>query len=404
MRSTIVIFIWLSMLLLATSFSGCGTDEVPAAATVPLVVKTNPMRIYMHYMPWFQSKDVSGFWGSHWRMSNRNPDIIDEAGKRQIASHYYPLIGPYDSKDPDVIEYHMLLMKYAGVDGVLIDWYGIHNVYDYRVNLTASNALIDKLDETGLQFAIAYEEYTAENVGNQTSLTAMKAASQDLIYMNENYFSRADYIRVDDKPLLLTFGPRYFRQASQWTELFSAIPTQLNFVPLWHHSSYVGANGNGEFSWVDFDSSLTGLNTFYNKYLNVQIGSAYPRFHDYYAEGGQGDGYGFVDFDNGETWRKTLELASQRNAKYLQLVTWNDFGEGTNIEPTLENEFFCLQKLQEFTGVSYGLSELELVHTYYLKKKQYANNNPALEKVKEMYKALSFLEVDRARTILTTLD
>src|SRR5262245_642410 len=74
------------------------------------VTKPNTMKVYMHYMPWFQSKEVSGYWGSHWRMANKNPDIVDANGKRQIASHYYPLIGPYDSKDPDVIEYHLLLM------------------------------------------------------------------------------------------------------------------------------------------------------------------------------------------------------------------------------------------------------------------------------------------------------
>ena len=52
-------------------------------------------------------------------VNNRNPNIVDATGKRQIASHYYPKIGPYASSDPDVIEYHLLLMKYAGVDGVL---------------------------------------------------------------------------------------------------------------------------------------------------------------------------------------------------------------------------------------------------------------------------------------------
>lgn len=106
------------------------------------VAKTNPMKIYMHYMPWFQSKDFSGFWGYHWKMTNRNPDVIEKDGRRQIASHYYPLIGPYDSKDPDVIAYHLLLMRYSGIDGVLIDWYGSHKVHDFGPNLENSNALI----------------------------------------------------------------------------------------------------------------------------------------------------------------------------------------------------------------------------------------------------------------------
>ena len=85
---------------------------LPAAATgqPPAVTKTNPMKVYMHYMPWFDAPAPGGTnWGLHWKMGTRNPNIVDATGKRQIASHFYPKIGPYESSDPDVIEYHMLL-------------------------------------------------------------------------------------------------------------------------------------------------------------------------------------------------------------------------------------------------------------------------------------------------------
>jgi len=48
-------------------------------------------------------------------MGHFNPDVITNR-KHQIASWYYPLIGPYDSLDPAVLEYHVLLMKLAGID------------------------------------------------------------------------------------------------------------------------------------------------------------------------------------------------------------------------------------------------------------------------------------------------
>jgi hypothetical protein len=164
--------------------TACGSDEPERKSNEPKAVsKTNSTRVYMHYMPWFQSKDVSGYWGSHWTMKNKNPETILDNGQREIASHYYPLIGPYDSKDLDVIQYHLLLMKYAGVDGVLIDWYGSHNVYDYRPNLSGANALIDNIDDVGLQFGIVYEEFTAESVDQQTSKTALQAAQVDVILL-----------------------------------------------------------------------------------------------------------------------------------------------------------------------------------------------------------------------------
>ncbi len=89
-------------------------------------------------MPWFQTPYSLGgtSWGYHWTLnsSSYNPNVIDGLGRRKIASWYYPLIGPYDSLDPAVLEYHVLLMKLAGIDGVIVDWYGSDNYYDYGIN------------------------------------------------------------------------------------------------------------------------------------------------------------------------------------------------------------------------------------------------------------------------------
>lgn len=390
--------------------NGCG-DDVPKKEPVieepNQVVKTNPMKVYMHYMPWFQSKPVSGYWGSHWKMGNKNPDVIVDAetGKRQIASHYYPLIGPYDSKDTDVIEYHLLLMKYSGIDAVLIDWYGSHNINDYRVNLNASNALIDKLDDVGLKFAAVYEEYTAGIVEDQTSKTAMEAAKADMSYLQTNYFTNSQYLKISNTPVLLTFGPRFFKQPSQWTEILGLLSVKPKFLPLWSHGSLVGDNDHGEFGWVDFNTSLTTLSNFYNRapYLEILIGSAYPRFHDFYAEGNWGSSYGYVDYNEGQTLANTLALADTRGVDYLQLVTWNDFGEGTMIEPTLEDGFASLLRIQEFTGVSYGLTELELIHQYYLKRKELKNAAEAQPVLARVFECLTELDVATATELLNQL-
>lgn len=391
------------ILVVACLFFGCERDKVEKSPPAVSVTKSNPMKVYMHYMPWFQAKDVSGYWGTHWRMKTKDPDQVDADGKRDIASHYYPLIGPYDSKDADVIEYHLLLMKYAGIDGILIDWYGSHKVHDYQTNLTGANAVIDKMDDVGLQFAAVYEEYTAEQVEANTAHTAIEAARADMAYLESNYYNKKAYIRIDDKPLLLTFGPRYFKQGSHWDQIFQNRPKPV-FLPLWNHAQFTGTNDNGEFSWVDFDPGLSALISFYNRTsFDVQMGSAYPRFHDFYEEGGTGTSYGYVPFDGGETLRKTLDLAKQRNIRYLQLVTWNDFGEGTVIEPTLEDKFTCLEMIQGFTGVTYGRTELEMIYEYYQKKKKYKDDPEALSDLKEVFELLTALKVDQARAILAQL-
>src|SRR5580700_6388963 len=86
-----------------------------------------------HYMGWYTAKPFSKSWGWHWTMGHYDPDIEKE-GRRPAASHYYPLIGLYDSSDPDVLDCQCLLMKLSGIDGVIIDWYGTDDYLDYAVN------------------------------------------------------------------------------------------------------------------------------------------------------------------------------------------------------------------------------------------------------------------------------
>jgi len=53
------------------------------------------------------------------------------------------------------------------------------------------------------------------------------------------------------------------------------------------------------------------------------------------------------------------------------LVTWNDFGEGTMLEPTEEYGFLNLQLLQEYTGVSYVPEDLQVALNFYKPRKEF---------------------------------
>ena len=230
------------------------------------VEKTNSTQTYVHYMPWYESKDHDGYWGLHWTMSNKNPDIIDANGKREIASHYYPVVGPYSSNDPDLVTYHLLLMKLCGIDGVLIDWYGTYDVNDYAQNLINSEALIDQTSDIGIDFGIVYEDRTTENVVNAgRASTAVEAATKDFIYIKNQYYSSDNYIKVNGENLLLTFTPVHIETPSQWDQILAASGTDPLFLPLYGQSQDLGHNADGEYSWVTTNSDhFSGLQYFIN--------------------------------------------------------------------------------------------------------------------------------------------
>lgn len=226
----------------------------------------------------------------------QNPNVIvDQAtGRRQIAAHYYPLIGPYSSNDPDVVEYHCLLMKYAGIDGILIDWYGSREVSDYGTNLHNSNVLISRLRAVGLTFAVVYEDWTC-GYGSPPKEEQLANARLDLAYLSDFYFSRPEYKRLGAKDLFLVFGPRTFNSAADWSGILEGHVSTL-FLPLCYRMG--GAGASSEFMWPYQDAAwpapgtrshkdhLEGFNAGRAKALAYPVAVAYPGFDDFYAEGG----------------------------------------------------------------------------------------------------------------------
>lgn len=95
-------------------------------------------------------------------MTNKDPNVMDTNGKREIASHYYPLIGPYSSNDNDLQEYHLLLLKLSGIDGVIFDRYSSRDINDCITLKTITESFIKEIEDVGLEFAIMYEDKTAQ--------------------------------------------------------------------------------------------------------------------------------------------------------------------------------------------------------------------------------------------------
>ena len=92
--------------------------------------KASKKKVFAHYMPWFRMEPDEEGWTTweHWKWFGKgpkhDPDDILENGRRDIASVFYPLIGPYNGRDEAVVEYHTLTAGAAGIEGFIADWYG----------------------------------------------------------------------------------------------------------------------------------------------------------------------------------------------------------------------------------------------------------------------------------------
>lgn len=358
-------------------------------------------------MPWFETKATNnpvGAWGIHWTMANQNPDVTDANGRRQVATYYYPLTGPYASADPTIIEYQLLLMKLSGIDGVLIDWPGTINLYDYPKNLANAEKIIAQLAKAGLTYAIVYEDQNINIAYNKGAITDKIAAAQnDMRYLEKNYFANSNYEKLNNQPLLLVFGPQTFTIATEWTTVFSVFTTKPAFCTLWTSSSKAGTAAAGEFAWINADNTTSLQNFYGNNYGGIKISAAYPGFRAFYTAGGWPGPAFIIDANGAANFQTTLDLALQSNAGYLQLPTWNDYGEGTMIEPTVEFKYSLLTTLQQKLGVSFNQTNLEMVSSLYNARNRYAGDMGIQKKLDQVYYYMVSLQMDKAATLFSSV-
>lgn len=351
----------------------------------------------VYYMPWYVAKPCSDNWGWHWTMNHFNPDVVNASGERQIASWYYPLIGPYDSVDPVVLEYHVLLMKLGGIDGVIVDWYGPDNYADYAVNNQRTAALFQYTRKAGLKFSLCYEDQTIQqeiNGGFLLASNALAHAQQTMLYLQTNYLADGSFLRWNGRPVMLNFGPQYFKLNSQWETIFSVLSATnqpafftednrlpvgvgaFNWPPMWL-SQAPGTGGvlstaalDGYLS--DFDQKAGGWSGF--------ISSAWPRFHDIYQPASVRDYWGYLGDRSGDTLRETLGRAMTNASAIIQIVTWNDYGEGTIVEPTREYGYRDLGIIQDYrrqyldAGFPCHTNDLTLAARLYSLRRQCGTN------------------------------
>ena len=383
-------------------FDGQVVPYMPAT-----VLKTSTKKTFAHLLPWFETKATNnGSWGIHWTMANKNPDNILPNGNRDIASHYYPLTGPYASGDTTLIDYQILLMKLSGIDGVFIDWPGTGNNngqnVDIILNERNTKMIVSRLARAGLKFALVYEDNFLSNVTDK-----ILQAKKDIRYADTVYFNKSNYEYVYGKPLLMVFGPQQLQTAVNWTQVFSVLNHAPSFCTLWYESAEAGSNAIGEFSWI-YTDYLTGLNNFYhNSYTGLKIASVYPGFKTFYANGGWGGPTWEIPHNGTTAFNATLDLALATNNDYIQLNTWNDYGEGTMIEPTdsVNNGFgfSYLKILQQKLGVAaLNQSDLEAVLKWYNLCKSNIGNAANLNKLNQVYYYFVSLQTNKAKQLLAT--
>lgn len=352
-----------------------GPFNLAAASVLMLALANTPTStaipsVMMHYMPWFTQHANS----YHWAMSLKDTDGLYVQERYQqtgrVAAHYTPLIGPYDSNDEDTIRLHLELLQQAGVNGVIVNWYGTSGRYDYPVLKQAADTIIRLADAAGMLWTLCYEDRTIDdNLSDKDQVAQLHA---DWEYIRDEYMGQ--YLgtmlldATTNRPVALQFGPTKLYQPSTWTDMLDAVFSDFGERPhlLGVDTPYTNnVMPDGDFSWPGWDlftnPTTTKIESWHASFYELAqetnwqpiVGSTFPRFRDYYVEGNPLNpshpswwGAHVPSFD-GATIDISIFAAIEGGSDVLQAVTWNDWQEGTSFEPSAEEGYTQLLRLQK---------------------------------------------------------
>ena len=268
-------------------------------------------------------------------------------------------------------------MLAVGCDVNLIDFYGALDL-NQSFNLATTNAVFSDLSTRAgypLKFGIMEDKnaltYTCSPSSTNESATVScveNALITEMDYVNTHYASSGAYLTDNGNPLIFSFVTQEtwpVLTGTDWNTIWSAVKAHTDtytapFKYILEFGSFTSASwDNGRYAWMQppkYSStqqfwwgsvtslSPTYLDNFYSAGVahpsQIAVGGLWKGFDDNNASW---SGNRIIAQQCGQVWLDTAhEIAkyfggSNPQLPYVQVATWNDYEEGTEVETGIDN-------------------------------------------------------------------
>lgn len=309
------------------------------------------------YYAWYQTNGPSSMWTVE--------------GTEQPRSKAHPLIGYYDSDQPDVVRWHTRLAKAAGIDAFLVSWWGGANVSGAAFETVVLPVAAQEGFKVAMCSELAQFHHDIDVLTRQ--MTAVLRRVKD----------SPAYLHVDGKPLVylyqVPFAPKL--TPDTFRRLCRGIEAELGPV-YWMMDKVTNPNDRGmnfPAEWLKIpEIPLFG---FYGTFSIKRIWE-YDDLMPHYARlvrqahaAGKKvflpvhpghDNSGFRPDDNfimprneGATLRGYLRAVSDAGADAVLVTSFNEWPETTIVEPSSSwnDPYFYLKVLAEWKGKPFKLPD-----------------------------------------------
>jgi hypothetical protein len=293
-------------------------------------------------------------------------DASDKLGEPKPRGTAHPLIGYYDSDDPDVVRWHMRLAKAAGIDAFLVSWWGGANVSGKAFE----QVIVPVAAEEGVKVAMCSElaqfHHDVVKLAKETAAVLMRVKESPA------------YLRMEGKPVVylyqVPFDPKLTPET--FAQLRQGVEAEAGPV-YWVMDKVSNANNKMTIpaNWLDVaDIPMFGFyGTFSIKreWTYERLIADYQRLADVaHAKGKKvflpvhpgHDNSGFrpddffvIPRENGDTLRGYLRLATDAGADAILVTSFNEWPETTIVEPSSSwaDPYQYLKILAEWKGIPF---------------------------------------------------
>jgi len=306
-----------------------------------------PRKVLAFYYPWYGTASGPGGAGRtlHW-------GPIDAARKQIRASTHYPALGAYDSHDPKVIDRHCRWAVRAKLDGFVVSWWSQGDYTD-----RAMPKILDACRRHQLAACIYYETVPKP----QTP----QAAADDVVKALGKYGKHPAHLRVAGKPVVFVYA-RALNEIGVSGWLQAAVRINRQYRPgaalIGDRFGYSSARVFDGLHTYNTCGSLRGkgapaarawAKATYGGWVDTADGArristltVIPGYDDTKV---RKPGLAVARHD-GKLYRAQWEEAIAADPHWVLITSFNEWHEGSEIEPSAEDGETYLDLTAEYAG------------------------------------------------------
>ena len=304
-------------------------------------------KVHVHYYGWYGNPETDDHW-SHWDhviTSRSGPSPGRHHPPDEIGSPFYPKIGLYSSQDPQTIQAHLEMIAQAGIGVINFSWWGPGDAND-----RAAEILMREAEKKGMKVNFHIEPYpgrSAATVREHLGYLIGKFGDSSAFYRDEErgglpmFFVYDSYLipAEDWGTILKPDGPETIRGTARDAIMIALyvngkdkkLLTAGGFDGVYTYFATKGfTEGSTPANWKDIREWTESLQ-------KIFIPSVGPGYDDLPIRPWNEKNY--REREDGEYYSDMFESAIQAEPDFISVTSFNEWHEGTQIEPAVPAEY-----------------------------------------------------------------